>query len=142
MKIIEKENTGNQEKKAEDTYRISISKAAEKAVLDVMEKVNQGFTAGQVNRSQLASWVLLKFADGASGEDIRAIRMDHVNELALLEYYFREAKESGKLQPEVRDLIRRLAGIDDTQRKGPKKNLKNVINDDIKDAEGTDHGTS
>lgn len=125
----------NQDKKAEDISRISISRAAEKAVLELMEKVNQGFAAGQVNRSQLASWVLVKFADSATAEDIKAIRMDHVNDLVLLEHYCREAKESGKLQPEVRDLIRKLAGIDDAQRKGMKKNLKNVIIDDIKKAE-------
>jgi len=120
-KIQDQDKAKNQDKKAEDTYRISISKTAEKAVLELMEKVNQGFTAGQVNRSQLASWVIGKFADGAGAEEIRAIRMDHVNELVLLEHYYKEAKESGKLQPEVRDLIRRLAGIDDMQRKGPKR---------------------
>jgi hypothetical protein len=131
---IEKEK-GSGDKKGEETYRISISKVAEKAVVDVMERVNQGFTAGQVNRSQLASWILVRYAETANADEIRAIRMDHVNEIALLEHYYREAKESGKLQPEVRDLIRKLAGVDDMQRKGSRKGLKNVINDDIRESE-------
>ena len=121
--------------KNEDNYRITISKVAEKSINEVVGKVNDGFDAGQDNRSQVASWVLVKFASGISVEDIRAIRMDHVDEFALLEHYYREAKESGKLQPEIRDLIRKLAGIDETQRKGPRKGLKNVINDDIKESE-------
>jgi hypothetical protein len=135
IESIEKEKKGNQDKKTEDTYRISISKGAEKAVVEVMERVNQGFTAGQVNRSQLTSWILARYAETANPDEIRAIRMDHVNEIALLEHYYREAKESGKLQPEVRDLIRKLAGVDDMQRKVSKKGLKNVINDDIKESE-------
>lgn len=130
------ENTGKRaDKKIEDIYRISISKAAEKALIDVLEKVTRDFPAGQINRSQLAGWILLKFADDASADDIRAIRMDHVNELVLLEHYYRQAKETGKLQPEVRDFVRKLAGMDDAQRKGGKKNLPKVINDDLIETE-------
>lgn len=132
MELLEIEERKNEEKKNEDTYRVTVSKAAEKALVELLGKVNQDFTAGQVNRSQLASWVLTRFVEDATAEDIRAIRMEHINEVALLEYYYRQAKETGKLQPEVRDFIRRLAGIDESQRKPTKKNLKNVINDDIK----------
>jgi hypothetical protein len=55
MRSIEEEKDGNpdpdkcknQDKNTEDTvYRISISKAAKKVVVEVMEKVNQDFTAG------------------------------------------------------------------------------------------------
>ena len=130
------ENTGKRaDKKIEDIYRISISKAAEKALIDVLEKVTRDFPAGQINRSQLAGWILLKFADDASADDIRAIRMDHVNELVLLEHYYREAKESGKLQPEVRDFVRNSPEWTMRSGKDRKKRLPKVINDDIIETE-------
>lgn len=125
--IQEKENT-----KIEETYRLTVSKAAERAVIKVVEKVNQEFEAGQVNRSQVASWVLLKFSEDLTSDDLRAIRADHVNEITLFEHYFKKAKETGQIPSEIRDFIRKMAGNNDTQRKPLKKNLqKTVINDDI-----------
>ena len=74
----------------------------------------------------------MKFAESAGSEEVRAIRMDHVNEVVMLESVLKLAKDTGKVQPEIRDLLRKLAGVDDLQRKGGKKTLqKGIINDDI-----------
>ena len=126
------EGTGKQNNKMEDTYRITVSKAAEKALVEIWEKVNQDFSAGQVNRPQVASWVLIKFAENFNSEDLKAMRMDHIDEMSLLEHYYKKAKENGQVQPEVRDLLRKLAGIDEAQKRSSKGRLtRNVINDDI-----------
>jgi len=53
------ENTeGKTEIKAEEMYRISISGAAEKVLAGLAVRVNDGFTGGRVNRSQITNWVL------------------------------------------------------------------------------------
>ena len=132
MESVETETRGNQEKKTEDNYRISISKAAERAVVELMDKVNQDSAAGQVNRMQVASWVLVKFAEDATSEDIKAMRRDHVNDMDLLEHVFKQSKESGKIHPEMREFLRKIMGVDGAVRKSAKKGLqKDIINDDI-----------
>lgn len=133
MDSVIKENKDKTEKKSEDVYRIGITKTAEKALSGVLEKVNRDFVAGQINRSQLASWIVKKFAETFGSDEIREIRAEHVDEFTLLEHYYRQAKESGKVEPEVRDLIRKLAGIEGAQKRPQKKGLQNSINDGIRD---------
>lgn len=133
----EQDRKENPEKKTEKEHRIMINAEADEAIAEVLEKVNRDFVGGQLSRSQLVNWVLTRFCGDVSADDIRAIRMDHINEMVLLEHYYRQAKDSGKIDPQVRELIRRLAGIEDTQKKGIKKSLqKTNINDDINENEG------
>ena len=129
----EREPRREQAKEEEGMVRLSISRTAEKALVGVLTRVNSGFEAGQVSRSDGASWILLKYAESVSNDDIRALRMDHTDEIALLEHYLTTAKKSGKsLAPEVRDFLRKFSGLDEPQKKAPKKGLqKNDINDVI-----------
>lgn len=128
----EKEEGEGKEPKAEDIARISISKSAENMLVSILESINDGFNGGRVNRHQLASWIVHRFGESLSDEDIKLIRQDHFNEVAMLEAMVRQIKKSGKVPVEMRAIIQKQMGFDEVSKKKTKKSLQNnVINDDI-----------
>jgi hypothetical protein len=130
--ISEKENTKTREPKIEDSLRLTVSKTADKALATVVDRVNEGFTGGRVNRVQMASWILAKFSESLSNADIRTIRADHYDAVAALESAFRRAKETGVVPDELRLLLQKNEGLDETPKKKSKKSLQeNIPNGDI-----------
>ncbi len=124
------EKTQDRNNKTEETYRLTVSKSAEQALMSIMERVNDGFEAGRVNRTDLASWVLIKFAERISDGDIREIRSEHFNELALLESIYKRAKDSGRVPAELRALLQSQIGLEPGPRKAARSRLtKASIND-------------
>ncbi len=130
--ISDNENTKNREQKAEDSLRLTVSKTADKALATVVDRVNEGFTGGKVNRVQMASWILVKFSENLSDADVRTIRADHYDAVAALESAFRRAKETGVVPDELRVLLQKNEGLDETPKRKMKKTLQeNIINDDM-----------
>lgn len=113
-----------------ETAKITIERNAEKTLSKMLEKVNEGFEAGRLNRQQLASWILIKFGDGLDEQQINEIRGDHFNEISLLENILKRGKESGQLPAELKLLLRQQMGYNSTQsKKPPRKLTKDYIND-------------
>lgn len=116
--------------KTEETYRLTVSKSAEQALIAVLERVNDGFEGGRVNRTDLASWVLVQFAERVSDGDIREIRAEHFDELALLESIYKRARESGRVPAEFRALLQSQIGLEPSSKKPSRSRLtKTSIND-------------
>ena len=139
-KIVDKEEKNKNGE--QDTFRITIGRTAEVAVTAIVESVNDGFEAGRVNRSQAVTWILTKFSERLNADEIRAIRADHMNEVSLLEHYLKQAKDGGQLPSEIRDLMRRMAGFEETPKKNAKSRLtKYIINDDISESGDNAIGT-
>lgn len=116
--------------KTEETYRLTVSKSAEQALMAILERVNDGFDGGRVNRTDLASWILVKFAERVSDADIREVRAEHFDEVALLESIYRRAKESGRVPAELRALLQSQIGLEPGPRKAARSRLtKASIND-------------
>lgn len=123
----------NKEQKTEELHRITISRGAERALTSIVDRVNDGFAGGKVNRTQIANWVLLRFSEGLDDATIKEIRLEHFDEVAVLESILRQAKECGRVPTEFKGLLQKQFGMDEAPRKKPKKVLtENVINDDIK----------
>jgi hypothetical protein len=101
------ESIGNQSYENEliggdEVHRINISKMAEEALVEVLKRVNDGFEGGgRVNRTQMANWILMRFASQCSDSDIQQIRAENVNELAVLEAILKKSKKTGKLPADV-----------------------------------------
>ncbi len=111
---------------------MTVSRVADRALHMIVEKVNDGFTGGRVNRSQMANWILAKFYENLSEADIRSIRADHYDAVAALESAFRRAKENGVVPDELRLLLQKNEGLDESPKKKGKKTLpENIINDDV-----------
>ena len=130
------------EMKTEEIVKITVSKEAEEKLMAVIEKVNNGFDAGKVNRQDLASWALIQFASMCDSEMIKVIRQDHFDEFAVLEAILRRGKEQGKLPVELRNILRQQMTSDLPSRKSTKKQLtSSYINGVVKDDESTEPTT-
>jgi hypothetical protein len=132
-----KKETGKKEEKTEDNItvkeevlRILVSRQGEKALSEVIEQVNDGFTGGKVNKTQMANWILKRFKDDLDDSMIKEIRADHFDEIAVLESILRRAKESGKVPSEFKYLLQKQIGLDVSVKKKAKQALtENFIND-------------
>jgi hypothetical protein len=128
----EEKNEGNRNGGNEDIQRITVSREAQGALGSIVDRVNDGFTGGKVNRTQMANWLLLKFNNELDEAQIKEIRAEHFDEVAMLENILRQAKESGKVPSDFKALLQKQLGIEEpSKKKAPKALTKNIINDDI-----------
>lgn len=128
IKRLEIEN----EIKTEEIHKITVSKTAEEALIEIVERVNDGFEGGKVNRVRVANWILMRFQSNCTDHDIQQIRAENVNEVAALEAILKKARKSGKLPTELSSLIQKHLGFEDVPRRSSKSRLtKNIINDDV-----------
>lgn len=135
---MEKDNTernkelGINPEEGTDSHRLTINRAAELALVGAVERINDGFEGGKVNRNQIAVWAILRFSEGLTDDVIKEIRADHLDEFFALDTVLRKAKESGKLPPELRAFLQKQLGFDEVPKKKGKKCLsENNINDVI-----------
>lgn len=124
----EEKGEGGEEKNGEEFVKVSISKRAEKAVKELVVKVNENFDGGRINRQDLISWVLMRFSEECTEQEIRAIRVDHFDELALLELYLKRSKLAGNLPLELRKFLLTQAGLDESAKKSVKKGVDSKVN--------------
>ena len=135
MENIEKEKK-TKELRTEEIVKITVSKEAEEKLMNVIEKVNNGFDAGKVNRQDVASWALTYFANNCDSEVIKAIRQDHFDEFTVLESILRRGKEQGKIPVEIRNILRQQMTSDLSPRKTVKKQLtSDYVNDVVQENE-------
>jgi len=114
----------------EEILRMTVSKQGERALVDVMEKVNENFNGGKVSKVQLINWILKRFKDDLDESMVREIRADHFDEVAVLESLLRKVKETGKVPPEFKQLLQREIGLDGSGRKKSKVALTEVSTND------------
>lgn len=129
----EKDNTINnkngygsnefKENKTEEIQRITVSKLGQDALTAIVERVNDGFIGGKINRTQAANWILMRFNENVTDIEIREIRAEHFDEVAVLEAILRKAKESGKVPTEFKALLLKQLENNDQ----PKKKAKNAL---------------
>ena len=132
----EKKREEIQEQKSEEVYRVTVTKVADDALTKVVDRGNEGFDAGKINRSEAVTWILNQFARGLTETTVQEIRVDHFDEMAMFESMFRKAKKTGKVPAELRGLLQRHIGLDapsnkKTREKIPPRLTESFINDEI-----------
>lgn len=124
----DKNGNGNQESEAgnknqsDQIAKVTITTKAENLMRELVAKVNDGFEFGRLNRHQLMSWILTKFAVEHSDAEIRAIRSDHFDEIALLEMSLKRFKQAGGLPPELKKMLLAQTGWEEAAKRPTKKN--------------------
>lgn len=109
----EQKNSGN-----EKIQRITVSKEAQNALENIKDRVNDGFTGGKVNLTQMANWILLRFQNELDETQIKEVRAEHFDEVAMLESILKQAKESGKVPTDFKALLQKhLSQEEPTKRK-------------------------
>ncbi len=104
------EEFGTEKKRSEEIAKITVSKEAEEKLSALVQKVNDGFTSGKVNRQDLASWLLMKFCSAQDEALIENIRADHFDEIMMFEAILKKSKETGVLPPEFQALMKQQIG--------------------------------
>jgi hypothetical protein len=114
--------TENQNPKTDEIYRIAVTKEAEKALHEMMEKVNRGFEGGKINKMEMASWALIRLHSEMNEATVQDVRSEHFDEVAALEAVLRRAKEQGRVSQELRLMLLKQGGFDGVSKKAPKQN--------------------
>lgn len=105
METLENQTHETETNRNDEVHRINVSKMAEEALMEVLERVNNGFEGGRINRAQMSNWILVRFASQCSDTDIQQIRAENVNELAVFEAILKKARKTGKLPSDMSQLI-------------------------------------
>ncbi len=102
---------------------VRMTKNAEEVLERMIVRTNSGFTGGQVNRTDLVSWILAQFESRYLNECLEQVRRDHFDTVTYLEAMVRElkaAKASGTELPDIKSILLPLAEAT-AVRKRPKR---------------------
>lgn len=105
--LEQKEN----KEKGDDLYRITMTREAEKALCDLLDKANTDFIGGKINRTQLVSWAIIKMNQDLNDTHLQELRAAHFDDVSALEQLYRKAKDSGKISPDLKAILMREMGI-------------------------------
>ncbi len=119
-------------KKSDDLAKIAISREADAALVEIIEKINDGFDGGKATKQDVTSFIVLDFFKELSDSHIHKLRVSFFDPINMMEATLKKAKETGILPESVKELfLKQFADSAHTVRK-PKKNLKSdVIIDNI-----------
>jgi len=122
--IEERKGTGtgeNGENKVDPIYRIAITSDAEDCLIKALGIVNTGFDGGKVTRHEIGSWAIKKALANFSDENMREVRAEYFDEVAVLESMLKHVKNTKSLPADLRVLLQRHIGVDDG---GSRRNKK------------------
>jgi len=122
--------------KTEEVYRVTVTKVADEALTKIVDRINNGFEGGKVNRAEAVAWIVINFLKNISEPVLQEIRLEHFDEMALLASMFKKAKKTGKVPAELKGLLLRQVGADAPVSKKQKEKLperltESFINDEI-----------
>jgi Fe-S cluster assembly ATPase SufC len=114
----EKEEDRTNQTVSAKLQRIVVSNESLVALKAIIDKVNDGFNGGKVNQTEIANWIILRFQSELDESQIKDIRAEHFDEVAMLENILKQAKESGKVPTDFKSLLQKQFGLDEpTKRK-------------------------
>ena len=120
-----KEDSGNQIVGTK-VQRIVVSNESWVALKAITDKVNDGFNGGRVNQTEIANWIISRFQSELDEAQIKEIRAEHFDEVAMLESVLRQAKESGKIPTDFKALLQRQLGLEEPVKRRAKVALTTV----------------
>ena len=97
--------------------RIVVSNESWAALKAIIDKVNDGFNGGRVNQTEIANWIILRFQSELDEAQIKEIRAEHFDEVAMLESILKQAKESGKVPMDFKALLQKQMGLDESPKR-------------------------
>lgn len=114
----EKEEDRTNQTVSAKLQRIVVSNESLSALKVIIDKVNDGFNGGRVNQTEIANWIILRFQSELDEAQIKEIRAEYFDEVAMLESILKQAKESGKVPTDFKSLLQKQLGLDEpTKRK-------------------------
>ncbi len=103
--------------------RIVVSNESWAALKVIIDKVNDGFNGGKINQTEIANWIISRFQSELDEAQIKEIRAEHFDEVAMLESVLRQAKESGRVPTDFKVLLQKQLGLDEPVKRKAKAAL-------------------
>jgi hypothetical protein len=119
---------GSKENKNEEILRITVSKLGQDALTAIVDRVNDGFIGGKINRTQIANWIMVRFNEKLSDAEVKEIRVEHFDEVAALEAILRRAKELGKVPTDFKSLLQKQFENIDQKKRTKKVLVETIVN--------------
>jgi hypothetical protein len=129
----EEKEIEKQDLKSEDALaKIAISREADRALMEVLDRVADGFEAGKATKQDLASYLILRFSKDCAESEIHGIRALFFNPILLMEATLKKAKETGILPDSIKNLF--FDQFMESQSQPAAKRIKKVLrSNNIKD---------
>lgn len=131
---MKKGEDGSKEAKKSDENmaKIAVTKDADRMLVDLVHKLNDGFTAGRATKQDLATLLICLYARDFSEADLHELRAHFFDPIQLWETQLRKAKETGELPKEVREMLYQQFLGQGSNAKRPKKSLNaDIIKDNV-----------
>ena len=103
--------------------KIAVTAEADKALDELLSKVNDEFRGGKVGKQELASWAIMHFARESIDRCLDAIRAAYFDEVAYLGAVMKElrsARRSGGALADIRTMLAPLVGRQETSGRAPR----------------------
>lgn len=114
---MESEKTDVQPK---EQFRVVIDLVANESIGRMLQRINEGFGAGTVSRSQLANYLFHAFEKQLDEATIGEIRALYFDEMKALESLIRKASEGSPLPSEFREILLSHCGFDAKKKRAKK----------------------
>jgi hypothetical protein len=102
---ISSESKETKAKKEKDEAQITVSLECEAKLQMCLARVNEGFEFTKVPRKQLAIYLIDRGLDEFGEQEIQEVRQMSLTDMALFERAYRQAKESGVIPEEMRQIL-------------------------------------
>lgn len=119
------------ESKTDEIAKITITKESEAKLIELLQRVNDGFESGRVNRQSLTSWIINHVCNSVDNELLEEIRHAHFDEFMMLEAILRKGKAEGKLPSEFLHLLRNKSNLSAFPKTKHRKNLTDKYINDV-----------
>ena len=125
------QNTETNETK-EDGKMIRISKEADKAICELLQRTNESTENCRITKSAVASYILEQNAPKFGDTDIKTLYMKSVSDVDLLRSALKQAAQSGVIPDNLRNILFANAGLTPSATKVKKPRRADSISDTIK----------
>lgn len=100
-----------------ETFRILINKKAEALLQSILTRIHEGFDGGKISRHDVVNWLIERHGETLPEEHIKEIRMANFDEVMVLERLLRQAKKQGFVPDDMRAMLVKHIGLEDSSTK-------------------------
>ena len=129
MNIEELENKKTKNKNEENLAKIAISKEADRALVEVLNRIDEKFDAGRATKQDLASHIIMRFFSSCTEKEIHDMRVLFFDPITAMEVKMKRIKETGVIPDSIRDLL--LQEFLDASPQPSAKKIKKSLNQNI-----------
>ncbi len=116
-----------------DPYRVNVSEEVHELLRELVQRSNDGFDGGEVTRSDVANFLLLKSEKSFVETDIKSLRNLHFDERKMLSALLHQSAKKGDLPEELKQALRTLGGFTEQTKKKSAKSPKDLSTADSVD---------